>query len=222
MSDLSSITAADARDRTPDTAPDPVPVARPVRWVLRVSDGVLAIERLCLGGLMTLLVLLILLNVVTRYTGLPLYWVDEASVYSVVWLTFVGASIMTRLRLDFAVGLLTEHLSPKAAKAAKVISTAGVLAFGLAMIAMCWLWMDPVGIVRHGFNAKEYAAESFNFLYTEHTQTLEWPMWMLQLVMPLFSFTLSLHALANLLEDLELSPRRTFPEFQVGNSETVN
>lgn len=214
MPDLPTIAAADA----PATAR----IARPVRWVLSVSDGVLAIERHVLGGLMTLLVLLILLNVVTRYAGLPLYWVDEASVYSVVWLTFVGASIMTRLRLDFAVGLLTEQLSPKAARAAKIISTAGVLVFGLAMLAMCWIWMDPLGIAHYNFDAKEYAAETFNFLYTEHTQTLEWPMWVLQLIMPLSSFTISLHALANLLEDLELAPRRSFPEFQVGASDAVN
>ena len=214
MPDLSSITA-DAASASP-------PVARPVRWVLRASDAVLAVERLALGGLMTLLVLLILLNVVTRYAGLPLYWVDEASVYSVVWLTFVGASIMTRLRLDFAVGLLTEQLPPKLARAAKVIATGGVLVFGLAMIAMCWLWMDPVGIANFNFDAKEYAAQSFNFLYTEHTQTLEWPMWVLQLIMPLFACTLSLHALANLLEDLDLAPRRAYPEFYVGDAESVN
>lgn len=214
MPDHPSLTVADA----PATAT----VARPVRWVLRASDAVLAVERHALGGLMTLLVLLILLNVVTRYAGLPLYWVDEASVYAVVWLTFVGASVMTRLRLDFAVGLLTDHLSPKAARAAKAISTGGVLVFGLALLAMCWIWMDPVGIARYGFDVREYAAESFNFLYTERTQTLEWPVWVLQLIMPLFSCTLSLHALANLLEDLDLAPRRSFPEFQVGNSETVN
>lgn len=214
MPELSSLAA--------DTASAAAPVARPVRWVLRASDAVLAAERLALGGLMTLLVVLILLNVVTRYAGLPLYWVDEASVYSVVWLTFVGASIMTRLRLDFAVGLLTEQLPPRLARASKVIATGGVLVFGLALVAMCWLWMDPVGIIRYGFDAKEYAAQSFNFLYTEHTQTLEWPMWVLQLIMPLFACTLSLHALANLLEDLDLAPRRTYPEFHVGSAESVN
>jgi len=203
-------------------APVSAPVARPVRWVLALSDAVLATERYLLGGLMTLLVVLILLNVVTRYAGLPLYWVDEASVYAVVWLTFVGASVMTRLRLDFAVGLLTDHFGPKAAKVAKVVSTGGVLVFGLTLVWMCWLWMDPVGIVSYHFDAKEFAAETFNFLYTEHTQTLEWPMWVLQLIMPLCAITISLHALANLLEDLELAPRRTFPEFQVGNSESVN
>jgi len=153
---------------------------------------------------------------------MPLYWVDEASVYAVVWLTFIGASAMTRLRLDFAVSLLTDQLGPRAAHAAKLAASAGVLCFALALLAMCWLWMDPVGLARAGFDAKEYAAESFNFLYTERTQTLEWPVWVLQLIMPIFALCMSLHALANLLEDARLAPRRAHPAFQADNPDAVN
>ena len=75
-------------------SPASPPVAKPrapVRWVLALSSHILRAERQVLTGLMTLLVLLILLNVVTRYTGMPIYWVDEAAVYTVVWLTFVWA-----------------------------------------------------------------------------------------------------------------------------------
>ena len=57
--------------------------------------------------------LLILVNVVTRYAHLPIYWIDKSAVYATVWLTFIGASAMTRLRLDFAVTMLTEWLSPR-------------------------------------------------------------------------------------------------------------
>jgi TRAP-type C4-dicarboxylate transport system permease small subunit len=71
----------------------------------------LRIERLAIAAFMFILTGLILLNVATRYTGMPIYWIDESAVYLVVWLTFVGASAMTRLRLDFAVTLLTERLS---------------------------------------------------------------------------------------------------------------
>ncbi len=171
---------------------------------------------------MSLLTVLILINVVTRYSGMPLYWVDEASVYTVVWLTFIGASAMTRLRLDFAVTMLTDKLGPRSAQIAKVIATSGVLIFTLALVAMCWIWLDPVGIASKGFNAKEYAAESFNFLYTERTQTLEWPVWVLQLIMPIFALCMSLHALANLLEDLRLAPKRTHPAFLATNPDAVN
>ena len=36
--------------------------------------------------------LLILLNIVTRYFGAALYWVDELAIYAMVWMTFLEAS----------------------------------------------------------------------------------------------------------------------------------
>lgn len=203
------------------SSPGPAPHS-PVRWALSLSSQVLRIERHLLTALMTLLVVLILLNVATRYSGMPIYWVDEAAVYTVVWLTFVGASVMTRLRMDFAVGMLTDHLGERSARVAKTVATSGVLIFGLAMLAMCWVWMDPLGIARYGFDAKEYAAESFNFLYTERTQTLDWPTWVLQLILPIFSATFTVHALANLLEDMGAAPRRVHEGFDVVNADAVN
>ena len=89
------------------------------RIIVRASTLLLAFERIALMGFMFLLTGLILLNVVTRY-GVPLYWVDESAVYSVVFLTFIGASAMTRLRLDFAVTMLTERFSPRGVRIAKV------------------------------------------------------------------------------------------------------
>ena len=194
----------------------------PVRWAMALSTAVLRTERAALTVLMGLLVLLILLNVVTRYSGTPIYWVDEAAVFTMVWLTFVGASVMTRLRMDFAVGLVSDHLPPGGAKVLKVIATLGVLVFALALVWMCWVWMDPRGIAAAGFNAKDYAEASFNFIYTEHTQTLEWPTWVLQLILPIFSLTLTVHALANLLEELEASPRVVHPGFDVVSADAVN
>ena len=194
----------------------------PVRWAMALSTAVLRTERAALTVLMGLLVLLILLNVVTRYSGTPIYWVDEAAVFTMVWLTFVGASVMTRLRMDFAVGLVSDHLPPGGAKVLKVIATVGVLVFALALVWMCWVWMDPRGIAAAGFNAKDYAEASFNFIYTERTQTLEWPTWVLQLILPIFSLTLTVHAFANLLEVLEASPRLVHPGFDVVSADGVN
>ncbi|MEP9377130.1 TRAP transporter small permease [Aquabacter sp. CN5-332] len=173
--------------------------------LVQLSEGLLKVEKAAIAGFMFLLTGLILLNVVTRYTGIPLYWVDEASIYAVVWLTFVGASAMTRLRLDFSVTLLTERLSPEMARLAQVISTLLLVAFGLALAAMCWVWMDPVGIASAGFDAREHAGQTFNFLYTEQTQTLRWPTWAVSLVMPLFAVSMVIHGLANLMEDLGLA-----------------
>src|SRR5438309_11843453 len=99
------------------------------RIVVRASGLLLAFERIALMGLMYLLTVLILVNVVTRYSHFPIYWIDESAVYCVVWLTFIGASAMTRLRLDFAVPTLPERLARRHQPIAKVSSTALVLVF---------------------------------------------------------------------------------------------
>ncbi|MHB0767701.1 TRAP transporter small permease [Bradyrhizobium sp. 5.13L] len=192
------------------------------RMVVRMSGALLAGERLALMGLMYLLTGLILVNVVTRYSHFPIYWIDESAVYCVVWLTFIGASAMTRLRLDFAVTMLTERLSAQHQKLAKVISTGLVVVFGVALIVTCVLWMDPIGLARAGFDGRKLAAETFNFLYTERTQTLNWPTWVLYLTLPIFAMSMTIHGLANLLEDLELVPRTSPRGFQLSELDGVN
>ncbi|WP_433996619.1 TRAP transporter small permease [Bradyrhizobium liaoningense] len=192
------------------------------RTVVRMSSALLAFERLALMGLMYLLTGLILVNVVTRYARFPIYWIDESAVYCVVCLTFIGASAMTRLRLDFAVTMLTERLSPQCQKIAKVISTGMVVVFGVALTVTCVLWMDPIGLALAGFDGRKLAAETFNFLYTEHTQTLNWPTWVLYLTLPIFAVSMTVHGLANLLEDLELVPRTPPKGFQLSELDGVN
>ena len=193
----------------------------PLHALTTVSEALLWVERLAISALMALLTGLILLNVVTRYGGIPLYWVDESAIFTTVWLTFIGASAMSRLRLDFSMTLLTEHLSRGAAKAVGVLATLCVLGFGLALAAMCWVWMDPVGIASAGFDGKEYGGTTFNFLYTERTQTLNWPSWVVYLVLPIFAVALTVHSAANLAEDLGLSGRPDRSGFGLGSAEEV-
>jgi TRAP-type C4-dicarboxylate transport system permease small subunit len=203
------------------TIPD-APAFSARRIVIGASSALLAFERLALMGLMYLLTALILVNVVTRYSRFPIYWIDESAVYCVVWLTFIGASAMTRLRLDFAVTMMTEHLSARSRKTAKIIATGMVVLFGASLIATCVLWMDPVGLARAGFDGRKLAAETFNFLYTERTQTLNWPTWIVYLTLPIFAVSMTIHGLANLLEDLELVPRTPPKGFQLSELDGVN
>lgn len=182
------------------------PIAALARATVSLSEGVLRAERAAVTGLMALLFGLILLNVVSRYTGFPIFWVDEAAIFAVVWLTFVGASAMSRLRLDFAVTLLTGAVPQAVAAVLKRLAAGVNLLFMVALVLMCMWWLDPVGLARAGFDAKAFAGESFNFIYTERTQALGWPTWVFYLVMPLFALSASVHALANLLEDLGWTP----------------
>lgn len=203
-----------------NSLPASSPVA--VRIVMALSRHLLAVERLAIMGFMFLLSALILVNVATRYARMPIYWIDESAVYAVVWLTFIGASAMTRLRLDFAVTMLTEKLAPDIQRLARIIATALVVAFALALAWMSWLWFDPPGIAAAGFDAKELAGKTFNFLYTERTQTLNWPSWVLFLIIPLFAVSIVVHGLANLLEDMGLATRLPAKGFTFGQVDAVN
>ncbi|MTH78064.1 TRAP transporter small permease [Paracoccus aestuariivivens] len=173
-----------------------------------VSQGILAIEKVVAGLLLALLLTLILLNVGTRMLRMPIYWIDEASVLTMIWLGFIGASVMIRLRIDFAVTLVQDNLTGSAAQSLRAVVSGLSLAFALGLLVMCWMWMDPLGIIGHGFDAESFAAETFNFLYTERTQTLEWPTWLVSMVIPIFAATLTIHTAANLVEDLRLCPKR--------------
>jgi len=197
-----------------------VPVA--VRFVIAASKSTLSIELKLITTLMFLLTFLILLNVVTRYAGASLYWVDESAVYSVVWLTFIGGSAMTRLRMDFAVEILTEKLPASYKKAAKIIAGIGVAIFSIGLAWMCMLWFDPIGYALAGFEPKVFAAQTFNFIYTEKTQTLSWPSWVVYLIIPIFSITMVIHSLANLLEDSGFAEISKFKEFGLGSAENIN
>lgn len=190
--------------------------------VMATSRGLLAVERLAIMGFMYLLTALILVNVVTRYSHFPIYWIDESAVYSVVWLTFIGASAMMRLRLDFAVTMMTERLSAAKQRMFKIIATGMVIVFGIGLMITCVLWMDPVGIISAGFDAKKFAGQTFNFLYTERTQTLNWPTWVLYLTLPIFAVSMTIHGIANLLEDLDLVPRVAPKGFQLSELDGVN
>jgi TRAP-type C4-dicarboxylate transport system permease small subunit len=129
---------------------------------------------------------------------------------------------MTRLRMDFAVTILTERFPERWVRIAKVISTCIVLLFGFLLIWMCVLWLDPVGIARAGFDVRKFSGETFNFIYTERTQTLNWPLWTLYMIMPLFALCMTIHSVANLLEDLGIASREQNTSFLQSNLEGIN
>ena len=201
-----------------DATPSP---RGPAGLFLRLSEGLLLVERYAVALLMTLLSGAILLNVVTRYLGAPIYWIDEFAVYCMVWLTFFGASAMTRLRLDFAVTMMTERLGERTRKLCLVLATSMVILFSISLAAMCWLWFDPVGIAASGFDAKAFSGSTFNFVYTERTQTLNWPTWVLYLILPIFAVSVTIHGLANLLEDTGLVEKAS-RDLVINAEEAVN
>ena len=143
--------------------------------------------------------LLILLNVVTRSLNNALFWVDEAAIYTMVWMTFLGASAAIQSRQQVAITILTDALPEAAVRVAAKLVDVLVFIFACAMVYFCWRWYLPLAIIGTGFDTMAFQGATFNFIYAEPTSTIGIQKWIIWLVMPLFSCGVFLHALAHLL-----------------------
>lgn len=173
-----------------------------MRRLSAFSDHVARLERLMLMALVALILALILLNVVTRAASASLYWVDEAAILAMVFACFVGASMMVRQRMDFAVTLLTERLPAPARRWFAVAVAAVTLGFALLLLALCWIWFDIATFAGLGFDERSFFRETFNSIYRDRTSTIGIGKIWFFLIMPWFAVTLTIHGAANLAEDV--------------------
>lgn len=179
----------------------------------RLSRLVSRIETVLGAFLALAITVLILLNVVTRSTGNSLFWVDEAAISAMVWMGFLGASVATHHRQSVAVTLLPDALPPALARRLGKLVDLCVLVFAAVLLVLTWQWFDPLTLAAHGFDAKAYSSATFNFIYSETTTTLGIRKFWLWLIMPFFSFAITLHALSHLLtpEPAPVEPQADVP-----------
>lgn len=183
-----------------------------IRILRRLSDGLLAIERPLLMGLMALVALFVLMNVSFRLFNVTLAWADESAVLAMTLAAFVGASIMLRARIDPAVLILHELGRPRLLRGLRIaISTLAAL-FGAVLVWLCARWFDIGGLAAAGFDITAFEGTTFNFLYTEQTPVMGLPYFWFFLVMPWFGLTITIHAATNLAEDLGLIEPRALAE----------
>ena len=138
--------------------------------------------------------LLILLNVVTRAFGQAIYWVDEAAIYAMAWMTFLAGSAAVHYGNSVAVTLLETSLGPSALGAASSPSFKDlcVLVFALRH----WSGSSGAGTCRWNWcrltsTCAAFQGSTFNFIYSEPTTTLPFRKWIVWLVMWSFAFGFS-------------------------------
>jgi len=168
-----------------------------------LSDRLARLERSLLIACVAAILGLILLNVVTRTANAALYWVDEVAVFVMVFATFIGASLMVRKRMDFAVTLLTDRLPDAPRRWAQTLAAALTFGFAVMLLVLCWRWFDLPAFAQTGFDEKAFFRETFNNIYREKTMTTGTLKVWFVLIMPWFALTLTIHALANFVEDLQ-------------------
>jgi TRAP-type C4-dicarboxylate transport system permease small subunit len=171
-----------------------------MRFIARTSNAVLSLEKRVISLLAALLVLLILLNIVTRAAGAAIFWIDELAIYAMVWMTLIGASALVRMRINVAVTLVTDLLPRRIRRAIVRSVDAILLFFAITLLTLSWQWYDPVALVQAGFDLDLFAQNTFKFIYTEPTSTVGIPKFWVWLAVPLMGLAMTIHAVANLLE----------------------
>ena len=167
-----------------------------------LSSGWAKLELYCAGLCAGLVTALILLNVVTRTADVAIFWVDEAAIYSMIWMTMFAASAAFHYRNAVSVTIVRDALPEKAARLLNIVVDCVAVLFAIAMCYFCLRWFDPVGLIRSGFDTQLFQSTTFNFIYAEPTTTLGIRKIWVWLVMAVFTFGILLHSISNLVMSL--------------------
>ncbi len=168
-------------------------------YARRVSNRIAQVEAPAAGVLIAIVFALLIANVVTRAMTMPVYWIDELAIYTMIWSAFVGASLCLNKKSHIAVTLLPDMLPARIAD----VFLAGVnlllIAFFMVFAHVLWRWFDPVTVMTsESLNA--FSQATFNFIYDEPTTTIGMRKIWFWLILPVFCLTGFLHSFANLLD----------------------
>ena len=114
-----------------------------VRWLDEHLDEYMVV---ILTSIMTIL---LFLQVLFRFVlNLPLAWVEEISLYSMVWLCYFGCSLAIKKREHLKMEIITNFLRPKAKKVFDLISL--VLFFAFAVFVLYHVTLLTADILQRG------------------------------------------------------------------------
>ncbi|MBK8452122.1 MAG: TRAP transporter small permease subunit [Thiofilum sp.] len=164
-----------------------------------LSDKIAQIE-IAIGAILAgAVTLLIILNIVSRTIGQALYWVDELAIYCMVWMTLITTAAILKKREGIAVTLLIDVLPHTLKKYTGILIDFMVLVFGVTLLVLTFRWLSLWSFAHSGFNIETFQSSTFNFIYSENTNTLGIKKIWVWLPLVWVSISLTLHALTNLL-----------------------
>lgn len=136
--------------------------------MLDLADRLLSrAEEVFVGAAIAFSAALLFANVILRYWFLaPISWAEELSLYLVVWMVFVGASIATRTRGHIAIDLLALALSPASRRR---------LSVGVGLLVLIFLVLFAYYSAGHTLRIRDSG---------QLTPVMLAPMWLAYLAMP--------------------------------------
>lgn len=168
----------------------------------QLQAGLVRFEVLFAGVMLWIVLSLILLNVVTRSLGVPVYWVDELAVYAMIWMVFSALPVLVHRRANISVTLLQGALGNRIERFLPVVVDLILVGILAVFLGYSYRWFSPHVLAAVGFDYGAFADQTFNFIYQEPTNTLAVRKFVFWSIM-LYSMGLSLlHAVENLLASL--------------------
>ena len=164
--------------------------------LIRLSARLAHLELTLSGMALTAVLALLLLNVVTRAIGQAFFWTDELAVNCMVWMAFLAASASIHHGSNIAVTLLADALPTRLHRGLMVLVNVLVLSFFVVLCVLCWRWFDPYTLAKANWDTSAFSASTFNFIYSEPTQTLGVGKVWFWLIVPVFAVLGSVHAAA--------------------------
>jgi TRAP-type C4-dicarboxylate transport system permease small subunit len=170
--------------------------------IVRLSARIAKIETAALKVLVASVLVLMVVNVACRALNSSLYWADELAINLMVIFAFIGSSLMFAQRRNFAVTLVSDAVSDKNRRRMSIFVQCVNVLFALFLGYATWLWFDPLTLATNGFQLQGFFEETYNSVYREVTNTIGVRRVWFFLVMPVFAFTLLVHSLACLIQDI--------------------
>ena len=151
--------------------------------LVRIDHLVRKLEEKCLVALIACMLVLGLLQVLSRFViQKPIGWSEPMLTYMFVWSCFLGASLAVAERAHFEVELFVDHLSLKTQRALGLFVHLLIIAFSIIMV-----WKGLVLVESN--QTQEMAAMPFSMV---------WP----YLAMPVSGLFVIIHSLTTVVKSL--------------------
>lgn len=160
------------------------------------------LELLAARACVAMVLLLIVFNIVTRFMGIPFYWVDELAIYAMIWMIFISLPVLVSSRNNISVNIIADMLGEKLDKIIQFISDAVVFFVSAVVLAFTLNWFDPVSLVENDFNINQFSSSTFNYIYQEPTNTLFFNKYLVWAIIPASFLVCTLHSGLNLINSI--------------------
>jgi len=107
-----------------------------------ISNIIESIEKVISMILIVTITVVLFCNVIYRYfLNDPIYWANEASIFMMAWLTFLGGSLGLKYKSQASITFLVERLAGKSKRVMSIITHIIILIFIAYLLYISYDWI---------------------------------------------------------------------------------